>query len=205
MMDLIRAIRDRDPVHPSVLEVVLAYPGFHALGFHALASFLWRYNLRTLARVVSHLGRFLTGIEIHPGARIGRRFFIDHGMGTVIGETSVIGDDVTLYHGVTLGGKGGDSPGEKRHPTIENGAMIGSGAQVLGNVTIGAGAKVGANSVVTSDVPAGEVAVGNPARIVSCREKDGGAYGLPAHEMVDPLKDELAALRREIEELRGKK
>jgi serine O-acetyltransferase len=205
MKDLLAAIQKRDPVHPSALEVVLAYPGFHVLGFHALASFLWRYELRTLARVVAHIGRLLTGIEIHPGARIGKRLFIDHGMGTVIGETSVIGDDVTLYHGVTLGGKGGGVPGEKRHPTVENAAMVGAGAQVLGNVTIGVGAKVGANAVVTSNVPAGAVAVGNPARITVCQEQDAGAaYGLPAHEIVDPLKEEISSLRRDIEELRRK-
>ncbi|HBR68839.1 MAG TPA: serine O-acetyltransferase, partial [Rhodospirillaceae bacterium] len=186
MCRLIKSIQARDPVRPTTLEVVLAYPGFHAMGFHRLAHFVWSKKLRALARLIAHLGRFFTGIEIHPGAKIGKNLFIDHGMGVVIGETSEIGDNVTLYHGVTLGGKGSDKPG-KRHPTLEDDVIVGSGAQILGAVTIGKGAKIGANSVVISDVPHGCTVVGNPARLVYRKQSDqGAAYGLP-RQLVDPV------------------
>lgn len=153
MLDLIGSIRRRDPARPTFLEVVLAYPGFHILGFHAVASRLWRLKLRAVARVVSHLGRFFTGIEIHPGAKIGKRLFIDHGMGVVIGETAEIGDDVLMYHGATLGGRGGELPGSKRHPTIGDKVVIGAGAKIIGNVRIGDTVLIPANAVVTKDVP----------------------------------------------------
>lgn len=203
MCRLIKSIQERDPARPTFLEVALAYPGFHAVGFHRLAHFVWHFKLRALARFIAHIGRFLTGIEIHPGAKIGENLFIDHGMGVVIGETSEIGDGVTLYHGVTLGGKGSDKPG-KRHPTLEDGVVIGSGAQILGAVTIGKGAKVGANSVVTSNVPPGCTVVGNPARLVHCKEKDNGmAYGLP-RQLVDPVTEAIDGLLKDVEALKKK-
>lgn len=165
----IRAVFDRDPAARSFWEVLTCYPGIHALILHRLAHWLWGHRLRWLARFLAHLSRFFTGIEIHPGASIGRRFFIDHGMGVVIGETAEIHDDVTLYHGVTLGGTSWNKG--KRHPTLENGVVIGAGAKVLGPITISAGAKVGSNAVVTKPLPAGATAVGNPARILDNSEQ----------------------------------
>ena len=165
----IRAVFDRDPAARSFWEVLTCYPGIHALILHRIAHWVWGHRLRWLARFIAHLSRFLTGIEIHPGATIGRRFFIDHGMGVVIGETAEIHDDVTLYHGVTLGGTSWNKG--KRHPTLENGVVIGAGAKVLGPITISAGAKVGSNAVVTKAVPAGATAVGNPARILDNSEQ----------------------------------
>lgn len=160
----IASVFDRDPAARSTFEVLINYPGIHALLMHRMAHRLWRAKLKGSARFVSTVSRFLTGIEIHPGATIGRRFFIDHGMGVVIGETAEIGDDVTLYHGVTLGGtswvKG------KRHPTLGDGVVVGAGAKVLGPIVIAAGAKVGSNAVVTKPVPAGATVVGNPGRII---------------------------------------
>lgn len=160
----IRSIFDRDPAARSTLEIVTCYPGVHAMLFHRVAHRLWAWHFYWLARFVSHISRFLTGIEIHPGATIGRRFFIDHGMGVVIGETAVIEDDVTLYHGVTLGGTSWNKG--RRHPTLKSGVVIGAGAKVLGPITIGTGARVGSDAVVVKDVPAGATAVGNPARII---------------------------------------
>ena len=160
----IRAVFDRDPAARSFWEVLTCYPGIHALIFHRVGHWLWGHRLRWLARFTAHISRFLTGIEIHPGATIGRRFFIDHGMGVVIGETALIGNDVTLYHGVTLGGTSWNKG--KRHPTLEDGVVIGAGAKVLGPITISAGAKVGSNAVVTKPLPPGATAVGNPARIL---------------------------------------
>lgn len=202
-MDFIASIQKRDPANPTFFEVVLAYPGFHVIGFYKLSSLLWRYGLRALARFVSHLGRWVTGIEIHPGAKIGRNLFIDHGMGVVIGETAVIGEDVLIYHGATLGGKGGEKRGDKRHPTLEDGAVIGAGAQVLGNIRIGKGAKVGAGAVVTFDVADGVVVAGNPARIIFCENSQNSAYGLP-ERLPDVLEQEIEELRKEIAAL-GKK
>src|SRR5487761_1994152 len=152
----------RDPAARSTFEVLTCYPGLHARIFHRMANTLWHANLKWLGRFVSHIARGLTGIEIHPGATIGRRFFIDHGMGVVIGETAEIGDDVTLYHGVTLGGTSWKEG--KRHPTLENGVVIGAGAKILGPIYIGDGAKIGSNAVVVKDVPAGATAAGIPAR-----------------------------------------
>ena len=165
----IRAVFDRDPAARSFWEVLTCYPGIHALILHRLAHWLWGHRVRWLSRFVAHISRFLTGIEIHPGATIGRRFFIDHGMGVVIGETAEIGDDVTLYHGVTLGGTSWNKG--KRHPTLEDGVVIGAGAKVLGPIVIAAGAKVGSNAVVTKPVPAGATAVGNPARVLDRSEE----------------------------------
>ena len=165
----IRCVFDRDPAARTVWEVMTCYPGFHALTLHRLAHACWRAGFKWLGRLVSHISRFLTGIEIHPGATIGRRVFIDHGMGVVIGETATIGDDVTIYHGVTLGGTSWNKG--KRHPTLEDGVVVGAGAKVLGPITIAAGARVGSNAVVTKAVPAGATAVGNPARVVDRSEE----------------------------------
>ncbi len=199
----IEAIRARDPAARSRLEVVFCYPGLHAVMFYRLANALWRRRLHLLGRFVSHLGRWLTGIEIHPGARIGRRLFIDHGMGVVIGETAEIGNDVTLYQACTLGGtslhKG------KRHPTLEDGVIVGSGAQVLGPITVGAGARIGANAVVIGDVPGGVTMVGIPARAVMRRtkkqEKEFCAYGVTTEHLPDPVARSFEMMRQHIADL----
>jgi serine O-acetyltransferase len=191
----IRSVFDRDPAARTAWEVLTCYPGVHAMLMHRLAHWLWGLQLRWLGRLVSHLARFFTGIEIHPGATIGRRFFIDHGMGVVIGETAIVGDDVTLYHGVTLGGTSWTKG--RRHPTIENGVVIGAGAKVLGPITVGAGAKVGSNAVVVKNVPAGTTAVGNPARIIDGeqalkREEKAGQMGFSAYALGGSQDDPLA-------------
>ena len=192
MFELIKSIRQRDPAQPTFFEVVLAYPGFHVLGFYKLAHLLWRWRFKALARFCAHIGRWITGIEIHPAARIGKRLFIDHGMGVVIGETAELGDDITIYHGVTLGGRGDETSG-KRHPTLGNNVMIGSGAQVLGNIILGDDCRVGANAVLTIDMPAGCTAVGNPARLVNCEAKNA-TYGLPEKDTPDPVGETLAQI-----------
>ena len=174
----VRAARAHDPAARTSLEVVLGYPGVHAVWFHRVAHRWWRApGLRLPARLLSQYARFLTGVEIHPGARIGRRLFIDHGMGVVIGETAVIGDDVMLYHGVTLGGRSA-LPG-RRHPTLGDRVTVGAGATVLGPVTIGAGSSIGAGAVVVRSAPAGSVLVGIPARDVASRPA-------PADSLTDP-------------------
>jgi len=190
----IRCVFDRDPAARNAWEVITCYPGFHARLFHRVAHRLWGWRLKWLARFISQLGRWLTGIEIHPGARIGRRFFIDHGMGVVIGETAEIGNDVTLYHGVTLGGTTWNRG--KRHPTLDDGVVVGAGAKILGPIHVGKGAKVGSNAVVVKDVPSGCTAVGIPARVVEpgrdeqrqrAAEKMGfSAYGISS-DMNDPV------------------
>lgn len=159
----IRSVFDRDPAARSTLEIIFAYPGLHALWFYRWAHWLWTHHLPLLGRVVSHVGRALTGIEIHPGATIGPGFFIDHGMGAVIGETAEVGTNVTLYHGVTLGGTSWKKG--KRHPTVEDDVVVGAGAKILGPITIGARTRVGANAVVVKDVPADSVVVGIPGRV----------------------------------------
>ncbi|WP_134521733.1 serine O-acetyltransferase, partial [Pseudomonas aeruginosa] len=160
----IQSVFHRDPAARNALEVLTCYPGLHAVWLHRLAHGLWTSGWKWLARLVSNFGRWMTGIEIHPGARIGRRFFIDHGMGIVIGETAEIGDDVTLYQGVTLGGTTWNKG--KRHPTLGNNVVVGAGAKVLGPFTVGEGAKVGSNAVVTKEVPPGATVVGIPGRII---------------------------------------
>lgn len=160
----IAVVFERDPAATSVWEVIMIYPGFHALLLHRVAAQLWRWEFRLAARALAHLVRGLTGIEIHPGAQIGRRVFIDHGMGVVIGETSVVGDDCTLYHGVTLGGVSCQKG--KRHPTLGSGVVVGAGAKILGPILVGDRAKVGSNAVVLKDVPANATAVGIPARVI---------------------------------------
>jgi serine O-acetyltransferase len=189
----IAVVFERDPAARTFFEVLTTYPGLHAILWHRLSHWLWHMNLKWLARLSSHLARWLTGIEIHPGAMIGRRVFIDHGMGVVIGETAELGDDCTLYHGVTLGGTSWQKG--KRHPTLEAGVIVGAGAKILGPITLGAGAKIGSNAVVVRDVPAGATAVGIPARILDDKdqareavaEKLGfSAYGVGA-DMNDPM------------------
>lgn len=198
LSDEIRAIRERDPAARSDLEVLLTYPGLHALLFHRLSTRLCKRRLRLLARLVSHLGRFMTGIEIHPGATIGRRLFIDHGMGVVIGETTVIGDDVTLYQGVTLGGTGKEQG--KRHPTVGDRVVVGVGAKILGAVTIGNDAKIGGGAVVLRDVPSHTTAVGVPARAVAWTDPHSGETRR-LETLPDPQHDTLLALVQRIEEL----
>lgn len=171
----INCVFERDPAAQSVLEVLTAYPGFHAVFIHRFSHSFWEFGFRWLARFISHVSRWLTGIEIHPGAIIGRRFFIDHGMGVVIGETAVIGDDCTLYHGVTLGGTSWKKG--KRHPTLQNGVVIGAGAKVLGPIEIGAGARIGSNSVVLKPVPEGATVVGIPGHIIDPNAKKPSANG----------------------------
>jgi serine O-acetyltransferase len=161
----IASIIERDPAARTTWEVLTCYPGLHAIAMHRWAHWCWTHDMKWLGRFISHIARVITGIEIHPGAKIGRRVFIDHGFGVVIGETAEVGDDCTIYQGVTLGGTSLNK-GAKRHPTLERGAIIGAGAKVLGGFTVGEGAKVGSNAVVVKEVPAGATAVGNPAHIV---------------------------------------
>ncbi len=192
----IAVVFERDPAARNSWEVLTCYPGLHAILLHRLSHVLWNAGLKWLARFMSHLGRWLTGIEIHPGARIGRRFFIDHGMGVVIGETSEIGDDCTLYHAVTLGGTTWNKG--KRHPTLADNIVVGAGAKILGPITVGSGAKVGSNAVVVKDVPPGATAVGIPARILQPSEESmpGFAAYAVSRDMNDPM---LQAMRELIE------
>jgi serine O-acetyltransferase len=199
MFDRIReditSVFDRDPAARSTWEVLTCYPGLHALAMHRVAHLFWQARLRWLGRFASHIARFLTGIEIHPGATIGRRFFIDHGMGVVIGETAEIGDDCTLYHGVTLGGTSWNEG--KRHPTLKNGVVIGAGAKVLGPITIGDNAKIGSNAVVVRNVPPGATAVGIPARIIAeeadqMREERAAKLGFSAYAVTSNVDDPVA-------------
>ena len=208
--DEIDAMMARDPAARSRIEVVVCYPGFQALLFHRLAHGLWRGGWRLLARSVSQLGRWLTGIEIHPAVAIGRRFFIDHGMGVVIGETAEIGDNVTLYHGVTLGGiaPSVDSVSQantKRHPTLADDVIIGSGAQVLGPITVAKGGRVGANAVVVKNVPAGHTVAGIPARTIgghdASKPQPFAPYGAPSPNMPDPTSRAIDGLLDQLDEL----
>lgn len=215
----IQSVFERDPAARNWWEVVTTYPGLHAIWLHRLSHCLWRNRLFWLARLFSHITRWLTGIEIHPGARIGRRFFIDHGMGVVIGETAVIGDDCTLYHGVTLGGTSWKKG--KRHPTLGRGVVVGAGAKILGPIEIGDHARIGSNSVVLKNVPAGATVVGIPGHVVSADRKASAAqrqaianrigfdaYGM-APDMPDPVAyainhmlDHIQGLDKQVNELR---
>jgi serine O-acetyltransferase len=218
----IAVVFERDPAARSVLETVFTCPGFQAIVFHRFNHWLWNKKLYFIARLMAHLARFMTGIEIHPGAQIGRRFFIDHGMGIVIGETSEIGDDVSIYHGVTLGGttwkKG------KRHPTLENNVVVGAGAKILGPITLGTGTRVGCNAVVVKDTPADATVVGVPGHVVvkrkaedkdAQREAMAKKIGFTAYaeskDMPDPIQnalesvlDHLHQVEKELEELKKK-
>ena len=202
----IESIKARDPAARSLAEVALLYPGLRILVFHRVAHALWTSGFLFLARFISELGRWLSGIEIHPGAVIGQRLFIDHGTGVVIGETAVIGDGVTLYHGVTLGGIApGSMPQGRRHPIVEDDVIIGAGAQVLGGITVGKGARVGANAVVVKDVPPGVTVVGIPAQVVAARtatKPDFLPYGSPCDDLPDPTSRALCGLLNEVEALR---
>jgi serine O-acetyltransferase len=201
----IKVIFERDPAARSVLEILLCYPGFHAMRFHHLAHWLWKREIRVLARFVSHVSRCLTGIEIHPGATIGEGFFIDHGMGVVIGETSEIGKNVTLYHGVTLGGTSWNKG--KRHPTIEDNVIVGAGAAILGPIRVGENSKIGSGSVVNKEVPPNSTVVGIPGRVVY---REGNVYtdptgvaGTPDPEgkAIKCLTDQLMALEKRVDEM----
>jgi len=200
LRDEIDAIIQRDPAARSRFEVVLCYPGFHALLFHRMANRAWRANWHLLGRFLSHVGRVLTGIEIHPGATIGKRLFIDHGVGVVIGETAEIGNDVTLYQGVTLGGTSLNQG--KRHPTLEDGVIVGGGAKVLGPIVVGAGARVGSNAVVLKAVPPGVTVVGIPAREVSRERKPEFSAYAASGDLPDPVARALDALANEVATLR---
>jgi serine O-acetyltransferase len=200
---------ERDPAARSSLEVVLCYPGFHAIVSHRIAHGLWRRGWRVLARWISQVSRFMTGIEIHPAARIGKGFFIDHGMGVVIGETSIIGDDVTLYHGVTLGGvspsvDSASQRDQKRHPTLGDNVIVGSGAQILGPIEVEHGARIGANAVVTKDVPCCVTVVGIPGRIVSRVEKEKAfePYGTPMGDLPDPMAQAMEGMKKQIGDMK---
>jgi len=196
----IEVVFDQDPAARTYFEVILTYSGLHAIWAHRIAHFFYKKKMFFIARVISQLSRFFTGIEIHPGAKIGRRFFIDHGMGVVIGETCEIGDNVTVYQGVTLGGTGKEKG--KRHPTIKDNALIASGAKVLGSITIGENAKIGAGSVVLKDVPPNSTVVGIPGRVVV---QDGVKIkkDLKHNELPDPVADRLNSMQQEIEALRS--
>ena len=194
----IASVFDRDPAAKSVLEILLCYSGLHALWFYRLNHWLWNHGMRLLSRWLSQVARLLTGIEIHPAAQIGRRLFIDHGMGVVIGETSVIGDDVTLYQGVTLGGTGKEKG--KRHPTIGNGVVIGAGARVLGNIRVGDNCRVGAGSVVLRDVPDNSTIVGVPGHVVL---RAGQRVVITDPKQIqDPLSEALAAVATQVKDLK---
>ena len=201
----------RDPAARSRLMVILTYPCFYAILFHRIAHKVYRAGFYTPARMISQISRFLTGIEINPGAQIGRRLFIDHGMGVVIGETAIVGDDVTLYHDVTLGGispsiNSASQVNVKRHPTLEDGVIVGAGAQVLGDIVIGRNSRVGANAVVVKDVPPGVAVVGIPARIVRPKEPCGDfdAYGVPGRDLPDPVSRAMDALLDQISRLQAR-
>ncbi len=196
----IKAVKERDPAAKNTLEVLLCYPGLHAILCHRVAHFFFRRGLVLLPRVISHLSRFVTGIEIHPGARIGEAFFIDHGMGVVIGETTEIGSNVTLYQGVTLGGTGKESA--KRHPTVRDNVVVGTGAKVLGPIEIGKNSRIGAGSVVLKSVPSNATVVGIPGRIVYYNGEKVPSINLNHTDMPDPVAEALNNLQKQIDQLR---
>lgn len=203
----IKIVIERDPAAKGILEVILCYPGFHAILMHRIAHYLYNQKLLLIGRLLSQINRFLTGIEIHPAAKIGKRFFIDHGMSVVIGETAEIGDDVTLYQGVTIGGTGKEKG--KRHPSLGNNIVVGSGAKILGPVEIGDNSKIGAGAVVLSDVPANSTVVGVPGKAV-VREKtnfleaDFTKVDLNHHLLPDPITDMMKSLQKKIEKLESR-
>lgn len=200
----INTVFQRDPAARSTLEIIFCYPGFHALIFYRFSHWLWEKKLYFLGRFVSHIGRFLTGIEIHPGAKIGKNFFIDHGMGVVIGETAEIGDNVTIYHGVTLGGVSLNKG--KRHPTIGNNVIIGSGAKILGPFKVGDNSKIGSNSVVVKEVPENSTVVGIPGRVVSGDRKidfDHGNLPDPVAKAIECIIERVVEIEKEVMEIKG--
>jgi serine O-acetyltransferase len=210
----VRSVFARDPAARNVFEILTCYSGVQAVILYRLTHFLWRYKLRWLARFISTLARWITGIEIHPGAVIGRRFFIDHGMGVVIGETAIIGDDCMLYHGVTLGGTTWDKV--KRHPTLKNGVVIGAGAKILGPITLGDNVRVGSNSVVVRSIDDNETVVGIPGRIVRQKTEDedsfdsyaakaSGISNDPTLQAVNSLIDRLSEMEKQLEKVSSKK
>ncbi|MDQ6953944.1 MAG: serine O-acetyltransferase [Mariprofundaceae bacterium] len=202
--DDIRTAFDRDPAARSTWEVLTCYPGLHAIWIYRVAHACWQRDLCWLGRFISHIGRWLTGIEIHPGATIGKRFFIDHGMGIVIGETTEIGDGVTLYHGVTLGGTTWQK--EKRHPTLEDGVIVGAGAKVLGAITIGQQSRIGANSVVLKDIPEHSTVIGIPGMVVGKTESliENGRINLDHHQMPDPVAQVLRHMLTLIDDVNAR-
>ncbi|TAL03405.1 MAG: serine O-acetyltransferase [Rhodospirillaceae bacterium] len=205
VMDILASIKQRDPAARSLWEIAFLYPGIRVLVFHRLAHALWRGGFSFLARWVSEVGRWLSGIEIHPGATIGHRLFIDHGLGVVIGETAIVGNDVTLYHGVTLGGIADAHHTARRHPIVEDGVVIGAGAKVLGAITVGRNARVGANAVAVKDVPAGVTVVGIPAQVALPRTATTrpvfAPYGTPCDDLPDPNAKAICALMGEVHAL----
>jgi serine O-acetyltransferase len=199
--DDIHSIFERDPAARGVFEILFCYPGFHALLFYRLGHWFWKRRMFFAGRFISHLGRFMTGIEIHPGAKIGKRFFIDHGMGVVIGETAEVGDNVTLYHGVTLGGTTWKKI--KRHPTIGNNVVVGTGAKILGPIQIGDNTRIGANSVVVNDIPSNSIVVGIPGKVVF-RVEGEQRIQMDTGFMPDPQASALASLMERVKELEEK-
>jgi len=205
LREMVQTYRERDPAARSSVEVLLCYPGLHAVLWHKLSHWLWNRGFRLLGRFSSHISRWLTGIEIHPAAKLGRRLVIDHGMGVVIGETAEIGDDCYLYHQVTLGVA--RTSGGKRHPTVGNNVIIGAGAKVLGPISLGDNARVGSNAVVLESVPADTTVVGIPARPVDRKVPSStqfDPYGMPCEEILDPLLRDLEVLRHELAELEAR-
>lgn len=198
----INSVFERDPAARSALEVFFCYPGLHAVWFHRISHWFWVNEFFFLGRFISHLGRFFTGVEIHPGAKIGRKFFIDHGMGVVIGETAEIGNNVTLYHGVTLGGVSWEKV--KRHPTLCDNVVVGSGSKVLGPFTVGANSKIGSNSVVVKEVPPNSTVVGIPGRIVMDTEKPKARIDLEHGNLPDPEAKAITCLFEQLQELEKK-
>ena len=201
----LQAVFERDPAVRSIFEIIFCYPGFHALQFYRLSHWLWTHEFKFAARLMSHVGRFFTGVEIHPGAKIGKGFFIDHGMGVVIGETAEIGDNCTLYHGVTLGGTSWAK--EKRHPTLGDNVIVGSGAKILGPFKVGSDSKIGSNSVVVKEVPDNATVVGIPGRVVLSAEKRHG-IDLQHGELPDPVAkavkcvfDQIRRLETQVDQL----
>jgi len=206
LREMVRTYRERDPAARSSLEVLLCYPGLHAVMWHRMSHFLWRKGFRLAARFSSHIARWVTGIEIHPAAKLGRRLVIDHGMGVVIGETAEVGDDCYFYHQITLG-VARTSAG-KRHPTVGNNVIIGAGAKVLGPITVGDNARIGSNAVVVDPVPADTTVVGIPARPVDRKlpraAESFDPYGMPCDDSLDPLLHDLEGLRAELTELEAR-
>ena len=198
LRDEIKAIKQKDPAARSTLEIFLCYPGFYALLFHRVSHWLWNHSFKLLARINSNIARFITGIEIHPGATFGKRVFIDHGMGVVVGETAVVGDDVLLYQGVILGGTSTEKT--KRHPTVERGVIVGAGAKVMGNITIGEYSKIGTGAVVLKDVPPESTCVGVPGRIVKCKGVSYKEVDLDHGKLPDPVADAIRTLEKHLKE-----